>query len=1323
LDATTVGGKTANLGRLATSFRVPPGFCLDVSAFDELRPALDGDLAARARLRELVAASYADLARRVGEREPRVAVRSSAIGEDAGDTSFAGQHETVLDVGGVDAIVDALLECWRSVSSERAAAYRKQRGIAGTPRIAVLVQLMVPADASAIAFSADPVSGARDVVVVNTARGLGDAIASGTITPDSYTVRKSDLVIAARTCADGAALEDDDIAAIARLAIQLETVMGGPVDIECALRDGEVHLLQCRPITTLADEFPVTWDDPTDATLTWDREDAHFDGVLAPLAIEFIRNGPDYGITRQLADSAHPLLVRHVAFNGRYYASAKPRVSADELPAALTAATHRRRDLARTLRRRWDEELLPEVLRHYGWMRALSFEPRPAAVAADAWLEMWRRQNRIWAIHFIVTSSAYAVMEELAQTYERLVGGNGADAFVVSQGLAPTLQRLERDLATLAAAARRSAAVSDAIAGGARSVTSLAAISGGDQFVRALEDFIAIHGDIGQETFDLESAAWRDEPEKLLAVLAQRVGSVQEHPDARYARVRARADDLVGRMRARLADRPDDLAQFEEILAAVTSAGPLTEEHNYWIDRLAHAHARRAALAVGARLAREGTLGSADEVFLLYVSDVAEALRKPTALTDLVERRRRDLARWRRLRAPKTLGAPPAAPEPVTPGVSLERVDDGYSVTQDDRYTLKGVGASAGMARGPARLITGHHDFSEMRAGDVLVCRSATVSWIPLYTMAAAVITEIGGSLSHAAVVAREFGVPAVVACGGVLSTLSDGEPVEVDGNAGIVKRLFPISWKDPADRMIHWRREDAHYTGPVRPLSISWAENGPMHGVNERNKAWGLPLRARFDAFNGRMYLGAQPLASAGELAAKQQAAMGGRLQRARRLRPDWDERYRPQLDAYFLWMRDLSLDDTTAPEAAAAWDELWRLISDTWRIHMVVVGGAYGIMDELALTYERLVGGDPAEALAITQGLADTLQRFEQDLSALTELARSSPLLSRAIQDGAALDDLRGIAGGEAFVSATQRFLERHGDSGQTDEQIGGPSWADEPAFFLRCLAARLSGPTADPVERLRRLRSRADEIVEAACERLSERPEDLARFGEVVALACASGPLTEEHNYWLDRRVQANAGRAIRTFGRRLVRDGALAKPDDILLLYKAEVHQALLGPRDLSALIAEREAEQRHWKSLSAPEWIGAPPGGVVPGAARVDLWHKENQDDPRHILRGLGASAGTVTGPARLVRDPSEFAKMRRGDVLVCRASNVSWIPLFTIAGAVVTEVGGTLSHAAVVAREFGVPCVVATSVALSVLRDDELVEVDGAAGTVRRLSA
>src|SRR5207253_9035734 len=139
-------------------------------------------------------------------------------------------------------------------------------------------------------------------VVVNAARGLGDAMASGTITPDSYTIRKADLVISSRICADGAAIPDRDIAAIARLAIQLEIVMGGPVDIECALRDGELFLLQCRPITTLAQQFPVTWDDPQDAKLTLERQHAHFDRVLRPLANHATRHAPHYATPKPIVD-------------------------------------------------------------------------------------------------------------------------------------------------------------------------------------------------------------------------------------------------------------------------------------------------------------------------------------------------------------------------------------------------------------------------------------------------------------------------------------------------------------------------------------------------------------------------------------------------------------------------------------------------------------------------------------------------------------------------------------------------------------------------------------------------------------------------------------------------------------------------------------------------------------------------------------------------------------------------------------------------------------------------------------------------------------
>jgi pyruvate,water dikinase len=1181
---------------------------------------------------------------------------------------------------------------------------------------------MVPADASAIAFSADPVSGARDVVVVNAARGLGDAIASGTITPDSYTVRKRDLVITSRMCVNGAAVSDGDITAIARLAIQLETVMDRPVDIECALRDGELHLLQCRPITTLAEEFPVTWDDPDDAKLTWTREDSHFDLVLGPLAIEFITNGPDAGIRQVGKEMEAPRLTRHGPFNGRFYVSTKPLVAPDALPAALTAWTARRRALARTLRERWDVEYLPELLSHYAWMRAIDPANRSGQDAATVWEETWRRLRRIWTIHFYVTGSAYPVMEEFAQAYEQLVGGNGGEALAITSGLAPSLQQVERDLHALVNSARRAPAIAAAIGAGEESPRALVKLPGGAEFARELETFLGKHGDIGQETLSLESAAWRDDPAKILSILRQRLGTVGEDPDVRYARVREHAEDLARNARATLAHRPEDLARFEEVLAAVTTAGPLTEEHNYWIDRFSQAHVRRVSLAYGGRLVRDGVLRSPEEVFLLHIPEVAAALREPRSFGDLVAQRVRDVLRWRQLRSPKHIGAPPSAPPPVTPGVALERVDFEYEVPQEDRYTLRGVAASAGFARGTARLVTGDEDFAKMRRGDVLVCRQSTVSWVPLFTLAAAVVTELGGSLAHAAVVAREFGVPCVVAVGGALSTLADGEPLEVNASAGTVRRLFPVTWREAEDAKIMWRRDDAHVTQVITPLGIEYTRLGADYGMRRRDEELGSPVLMRLESFNGRNYSGSKALRPPDEFAAHQKVALLKRRSLARRMRRDWDERYLPELNEHYAWMRALSLDGLTGEEAASTWDDLWRRHRRAWRIHMLVTAGAYAVMDELTETCQGLVGGSQPDALTLTQGLALTLQQLERDLHALTEAARTSPIVAEAIGRGASFDELRTCD--TTFARKADEFLRIHGEAGASGDHFGSVAWADDPTLLVRAIAQRLLTPAVDPEVRRAALRARADEVAASARKALANRPEDLARFEEVLAAACATGPLTEEHNYWLDRRNHANVGRAVRMFGARLVRDGVICDREEVFLLYVDDVRDALRRPRDLRALIAEREKEQAEWRRMEAPETIGQQDAaGPLKSTPVWHLLYREVQDDPSRALRGAPASAGVARGPARLVRNLEEFAKFQRGDVLVCQSSNVSWIPLFVSAAAVVTEVGGPLSHAAVVAREFGIPAVVGTSVALSTLVDGEPLEVDGSAGIVRRLSA
>ena len=1301
-DESVVGGKSANLGRLAATFRVPPGFCIDAAVQARLGAAVNGDASADAELHELIATSYTELGRRIGDTRPRVAVRSSAIGEDSRDASFAGQYESVLNVAGAPEVVDAVLHCWRSVSSARAVAYRRERGMTETPRVAVLVQVMVDPDVSAIAFSADPVSGSREVVVVNAARGLGDAIASGTITPDTFRLRKSDLAILERRATNGDPIADDAVVAVARLTEQLERAMGWPVDIECARQGDELYLLQCRPITTLGEEFPIVWPQPGDDALTWTQEDTHFDQALGPLAIDFIRNAVDYTIQKRLRDTGSPVRVRHAAFNGRFYVSSERIVPPDDFAAAIAASTARRRSGARTLRQLWHDEMLPELQRHYEWMRALDVMTMPAAAAAAAWADLWRRVRRIWVLHFTVTGSAYPVMEELAEAYAAATGEAGTAAFAIIAGLAPTLQQLEVDLESLVETARAS--------GGTESA----------DFARALASFLARHGDVGQETLDVASPAWRDDPARLIALVSARARAEPGETAAdRQARLRARADELVARARAHLSDRSAERERFDEIVTAACAAGPLTEEHNYWIDRVSQALVRRAALAFGDRLAHDGAIASPEDVFLLYAAEVEAVLRQPSDQRALVEHHASELRRWKRLRAPKTIGTPPS------PAPEGEKAPAAVVDAPDGRYLLKGAGASIGVGRGPARLVRDDGDFAKMRDGDVLVCHASTVSWIPLFTMASAIVTEIGGVLEHAAVVAREFGVPAVVGVEAALTTLIDGEPLEVDGATGLVKRLFPVKWSDPDDAKLLWRRDDAHNTRVIAPLAIEYVRHGATYGMRRRDAELGPPVVQRIDAFNGRTYTSTRWLKPADEMPSHLRAAQLRRRELARRIRRDWDERYLPELDEHYRWMRALSVSELTPQEAAEAWDDLWRRHRRAWRIHMLVTAGSYAVMDELSEIWVELLGGEQSDAFALTQGRAQTLQRLERDLHGLTESARRSSPVAAAMTRGATLAELRSLDAG--FGDAVDAFLRAHGDAGESGEGFGARSWRDDPELLLQAVARRLAAPVDHPDDRLKRLRDRVAKLERDARQRLADRPDALARFEEVLAAAQAAGPLTEEHNYWLDRRNMTNVAGAARAFGARLVRDGALRDGDEVFLLYVAEVRQALRKPMDLSALIAERIEEQLRWRTFEAPETIGtADPvqhGATTATIGMRHLLYRAAQDDPTRVLHGAAASAGVARGPARLIRELDEFPRFHRGDVLVCQSSNVSWIPLFTTAVAVVTDVGGALSHAAVVAREFGIPAVVGTSVALTTLQDGEPLEVDGSRGLVRRLSA
>jgi len=266
-DPALVGGKAANLSRLARMYhRVPDGFSLPVTLMDEAHP-LD--------LRDEITCAISDLMACHSLPDFIAAVRSSAVDEDGATASFAGQHETYLNIVGAEAIIQAVARCWESARSEHALDYRRQQGLSvERPQIAVLVQQLVASDVSSVVFSANPITGNRDEIMINASWGLGESIVGGTVTPDTFIVRKSDLAITNRLVADkqrmtisasggtrevdvprflrnSTSLNDEQLIEMAKLALTLETTMGHPVDVECAYAGGELYLLQCRPITTL----------------------------------------------------------------------------------------------------------------------------------------------------------------------------------------------------------------------------------------------------------------------------------------------------------------------------------------------------------------------------------------------------------------------------------------------------------------------------------------------------------------------------------------------------------------------------------------------------------------------------------------------------------------------------------------------------------------------------------------------------------------------------------------------------------------------------------------------------------------------------------------------------------------------------------------------------------------------------------------------------------------------------------------------------------------------------------------------------------------
>jgi pyruvate,water dikinase len=793
---------------------------------------------------DAIRSAYGDL----GADAP-VAVRSSATAEDLPFASFAGQQDSFLGIVGADAVLDAVRRCWASLWTDRAVAYRTRNHIDHDEvRLAVVVQRMVDAAVAGVLFTADPVTGHRGHTVIDASAGLGEAVVSGAVNPDHFVVDSRSGAVLHRALGDkrltiraraGGGTEavsqppstspcvtDGQLGALVRLGARVQEHYGHPQDIEWAIDEGGLlWLTQARPVTTL---FPLP-DRPGGAGPGEEDLRVYFCFSLAQ------------GLTRPLTPmgvSAIRVIASSVA---RLYGH-PPADPVSGPPGVRDAAGRLFFDITPIMRSAPGRAVFPRVLdvmeaRSATVLRGLFDDPRLAVVQRSwwpvvrrlAWVAMRfavplqvvqavsrpaaarRRADRIGAefrrrvpaadqvparqrldeVVGLLGNAVPRVMPRIAPPAAtgfallglagRLLGDDArpGDLATVLRGLPHNVTtEMDLDLWRLATVVRADGQAAAAL--GRESAPALADRYRAGALPVALQEglhgFLDRHGFRAVAEIDVGVPRWAEDPTHIVGVLANylRVDDPQRAPDAVFARGAAEAATMVATLTDRARQRSPRRARAVGFaLDRARQLAGLRELPKYDLV-LVLAQARRALLEIAAELSAAGALAHADDIFFLDLCEVAEALDGRDLRDVAVGRRAAYDRETARRHVPRVLlsdGTEPearSAPAPVTDGAHV------------------GIAASAGTATGPARVVL-EPVGAYLSPGDILVAPSTDPGWTPLFLTAGALVMEMGGANSHGAVVAREYGIPAVVGVRGATSSIVTGERVTVDGTHGLV--------------------------------------------------------------------------------------------------------------------------------------------------------------------------------------------------------------------------------------------------------------------------------------------------------------------------------------------------------------------------------------------------------------------------------------------------------------------------------------------------------------------------------------------------------
>jgi rifampicin phosphotransferase len=826
-----VGGKGANLGELLRieGIRVPAGFCVTTDAFQRFMteaPSIDDRVDRLSRLnpdeRETIRALSAEIRRtlegtaipedlaaaitgqlaRLGE-QVAYAVRSSATAEDLPTASFAGQQDTYLNVVGPGAILEHVRRCWASLFTERAVTYRLRNGFDPRKlRMAVVVQQMVFPEAAGILFTADPVTGNRKVASVDASFGLGESLVSGLVNPDVYKVR-DDEVVAKGIAGKQAALTDAQVVRLAQLGRRIEAHFDCPQDIEwCATGDGDdgFHIVQSRPITTL---FPVPAAD--------DRENHVYVSVghqqmmtdpIKPLGLSLWqlttrRPMAEAGgrlfvdVTRPLASPASraslldalgksdPLIrdalqtivdrgdfLRSVPDEGPAWAPpggapATPIETDPAIPADLIARSRASiAALKREIETKSGSALIDFILADIQELRRTAFDPRGLQVIVAAMEATWwlNEQLQAWlgeknAADTLTQSVPHNVTSEMGLALLEV-----ADVIRPHPEVVAFLQQVEDD----------------------DFLEALPKLAGGRETRGAIQAYLDEYGMRCGGEIDITRPRWSERPTTIVPTILGNIKNFEPGAgERRFEQGRQEAQKKEQEVIERLGALPDGERKAEEakrMIDRVRTFMGYREYPKYGMVSRYFVY-KQALLEEAERLVQAHVLREKEDIFWLRFEELHDVTRTNQVDDQLIGQRKDAFRSYEALTPPRVLTS------------DGEAVAGTYRRDDLPSGALVGLPVSAGTVEGRARVILDMAQ-ADLEAGDILVTAYTDPSWTPLFVAIKGLVTEVGGLMTHGAVIAREYGLPAVVGVENATRLIRDGQRIRVHGTDGYVELL-----------------------------------------------------------------------------------------------------------------------------------------------------------------------------------------------------------------------------------------------------------------------------------------------------------------------------------------------------------------------------------------------------------------------------------------------------------------------------------------------------------------------------------------------------